>query len=627
MEKSDMNGQSFATCYMELCKEEKLRPLPAICVGLPHTLDLTTDRVKMDDWRPILNSLSLDTTLKSISIRSRYCPTKALIEDTNSSANKFRRKAPLSLTRYLLEWLSHSLAQCLKNSQVLTSLEIEGIPLPDDCLATLCVGIAATESLKHLSLQRCCIGDKNCALVCRTIANLQSIKSLNFSQCELTTLSGSTLASALSRQKLLLYHDTWKESLRYREPNLEAMPGLRRLTLNNNPMLGDLAVAQLIEAIQDNLWIKVLDLQHCGLTNVVGNQILNLINTSNTSLELIDLRSNFNLDDEIIQEISNKLKSNIITGKSEYKLYKQPFGKIENGKTSSATEAIRRQRKTHQQPKRSIAPMRKSINNNQPNNTMKLKKTISPSFTNLNRKNDKCQKENRLIVKPILHLDLQTQFNSIFNDNNNDVDESITDITTHDVEESSIELERLTTTSQMCQMECELQEEKSRREFAENKLNLMKRELEDLESVIKTKEIETRGYLLISQKSLDEMTQSFEELIKMLEQEKDGRSPNSREFIKHKIKYLLRKTKSDKEILTLGCTTKKSVKSSGDLSERSNADILFPTEDKIGDGISPKSNEHPTVLSSKSSSPCDRARQLFTQIINSNVMLDLNTGI
>lgn len=64
-------SRNFASCYMELCKQQRLRPLPVICVTLPHSLDFTTDRIKMDDWGPILNSLSLDRSLKSISVHSR----------------------------------------------------------------------------------------------------------------------------------------------------------------------------------------------------------------------------------------------------------------------------------------------------------------------------------------------------------------------------------------------------------------------------------------------------------------------------------------------------------------------------------------------------------------------------
>lgn len=64
-------GRNFASCYMELCKQQRLRPLPVICVGLPYSLEFTTDRIKMDDWGPILNSLSLDRSLRAISVHSR----------------------------------------------------------------------------------------------------------------------------------------------------------------------------------------------------------------------------------------------------------------------------------------------------------------------------------------------------------------------------------------------------------------------------------------------------------------------------------------------------------------------------------------------------------------------------
>lgn len=152
-------------------------------------------------------------------------------------------KAPVVLTRFLIEWLSHSLNQCVRYSSSLTSLEIEGIPIPPDCLAVLSVGLAATKTLQKLSLQRCYIGDAGCELICRTVADVQSIRVLNLAQCDLTGAAGPALGSALSRQKLALYHDAWKQSLRYREPKLESMPGLRRLTLNGNGKLGNEAVA------------------------------------------------------------------------------------------------------------------------------------------------------------------------------------------------------------------------------------------------------------------------------------------------------------------------------------------------------------------------------------------------
>lgn len=97
-------GRNFASCYMELCKQQRLRPLPVICVTLPHSLDFTTDRVKMDDWGPILNSLSLDRSLKSISIHSRLQNNwlhYPLVSDVSQSVDSFTRFFNYFLIIYL----------------------------------------------------------------------------------------------------------------------------------------------------------------------------------------------------------------------------------------------------------------------------------------------------------------------------------------------------------------------------------------------------------------------------------------------------------------------------------------------------------------------------------------------
>lgn len=66
---------------MELCRQAQQRPLPNVCVRLPSTLDIITDRVKLDDWGPILQALSLDRDLHSISIRCRFQNRKHVEEN------------------------------------------------------------------------------------------------------------------------------------------------------------------------------------------------------------------------------------------------------------------------------------------------------------------------------------------------------------------------------------------------------------------------------------------------------------------------------------------------------------------------------------------------------------------
>lgn len=48
----------------------------------------------------------------------------------------------------------------------------------------------------------------------------------------------------------------WAESLRYRQPQLEGMRGLRRVTLNCNTLIGDRGAAALASELAEDLWVK-----------------------------------------------------------------------------------------------------------------------------------------------------------------------------------------------------------------------------------------------------------------------------------------------------------------------------------------------------------------------------------
>lgn len=48
----------------------------------------------------------------------------------------------------------------------------------------------------------------------------------------------------------------WQDTLRLRQPHLDGMRGLRRVTLNDNPHLGDAGLAAMAEVLLEDLWIK-----------------------------------------------------------------------------------------------------------------------------------------------------------------------------------------------------------------------------------------------------------------------------------------------------------------------------------------------------------------------------------
>ncbi|KAL8584071.1 hypothetical protein ACOMHN_022411 [Nucella lapillus] len=52
--------------------------------------------------------------------------------------------------------------------------------------------------------------------------------------------------------------EAWRDSLRYGVPQMDKMPGLRRVTLNNNPLLANEGALALAEALKDDLWLKAI---------------------------------------------------------------------------------------------------------------------------------------------------------------------------------------------------------------------------------------------------------------------------------------------------------------------------------------------------------------------------------
>ncbi|KOC61184.1 Centrosomal protein of 78 kDa [Habropoda laboriosa] len=686
------NSRNFANCYMELCKQQRLRPLPVICVTLPHSLDFTTDRVKMDDWCPILNSLSLDRSLRSISVRSRYQCRKPLEEINSEDKARTMGKAPVVLSRYLLEWLSHSVAQCVRNSPVLTNLELEGIPFPPDCLAVLCVGLSHTHTLHYLSLQRCYIGDNSCEVLCRTVADVPSVRSLNLSYCDLTCKCGPSLAAALSRQKLLLYHDTWKQSLRYQEPNLEAMPGLRRLTLNDNPQLGDVAVCELIEAVRDSLWLKALDLQRCGVSDKIGKDLLELLD-HNTTLNVLDIRQNVNLNEALVKEVIKRLEENNVNTKPEYRWLGLPQ---QDRRVASAGSGKRNERENNGKPPvrprsavvdhskgpyQSISRRTNLVNTKK----MKLKPHIPPY--NKGRQQQQVVQNGQPKSKVSLHLDLQSHIqpvmeqagqnpenlqngSSIQPDSDRSSSKNLelakvdvgTQVAGGLITDDSARIQKIQVQLAEAQAEHDrlleetrrsgllLIEERGRREAAEDQLQSMKTNLVELENALKEKEQETSGFLLLSQQSLDEICNSFDRLLDMLDSATKNPSGSKRESIeaaivkadiKRRVDSVIRQTKSENlrrgfvvdvqedDSIRYTEPVKKFAKSESDVRNVLPPISTLHLEKNIGDSpdICSPTLERIQHRDKVSLSPRARARELFAQIVHGNAVLDFCTHV
>ncbi|CAH0628621.1 unnamed protein product [Chrysodeixis includens] len=304
------SSRIFHQCYLKCCKLQNLTPLNnVIPSGNGKVLDFCVDRIKYADWPPILNALSCDLSLHSVSVKCRQ-QVKTVLEhiDCERLAKTVNKRCVI-LTNFMLSNLVEATAQLLSNTTLLTSLLLEGLPLRIPYLNPLCEALLANNSLQHIHLPRCLIGDAGCLAICKSIRCLPNILTLDLSGCELTPLGAGYIAELVKYQKIHRYSENWTHTLRYRLPELDAMAGLRRITVCANPQLGDVGVGKLLDVLSDDLWIKALDIQNCGITENTAIAVQQMM-TSNTTLVVLDMRNNPDVTTESLSKVRSTLRDN-----------------------------------------------------------------------------------------------------------------------------------------------------------------------------------------------------------------------------------------------------------------------------------------------------------------------------
>ncbi|KAF6327082.1 centrosomal protein 78 [Rhinolophus ferrumequinum] len=175
----------------------------------------------------------------------------------------------------------------------------------------------------HLSLANCPIGDGGLEIICQGIKNSVTLKTVNFTGCNLTWQGADHMAKILKYQTMRRHEETWAESLRYRRPDLDCMAGLRRITLNCNTLIGDFGAGAFAESLSEDLWLRALDLQQCGLTNEGAKSLLKALETNRT-LVILDIRKNPLVDHSVMKAVIKKVLQNGRSATSEYQWITSP---------------------------------------------------------------------------------------------------------------------------------------------------------------------------------------------------------------------------------------------------------------------------------------------------------------
>ncbi|XP_027695278.1 centrosomal protein of 78 kDa-like isoform X1 [Vombatus ursinus] len=317
------SAADFFSHYEYLCALQDSVPLPVVRATLRlGVLDFNADRLKLLDWAPLLSALRINKNLPSVAIRSSYQPG---FGDSASDRYKAysKRRIPTIRSKEVTIQLCKAIKGCLSISTALKNLELQGIYLRERDLILLTRGLNKSASLVHLSLAYCPIGDGGLETICQSVKTSVTLKTINLSGCNLTWRGAEHLANILKYQAIRRHEDVWAESLRYRNPDLDGMAGLQRISLNCNTLIGDQGASAFAECLHDSLWLRALDLQHCGISDEGAQTLLTALE-GNTTMVVLDIRKNPLVDHSLIKAVIDRAVQNGNSAKSEYKWLSSP---------------------------------------------------------------------------------------------------------------------------------------------------------------------------------------------------------------------------------------------------------------------------------------------------------------
>ncbi|XP_048074327.1 centrosomal protein of 78 kDa isoform X7 [Ursus arctos] len=253
----------FFSHYEYLCALQDSVPLPSVRACLREgVLDFNADRLRIVDWAPLLSTLKINKDLPLVSIKSFFQPW---LGETGSDRSKVcRSRVPAIRNKDVTFQLCKALKCCLSVSSALKNLELNGLVLRERDLTVL---------TQYQTMRR--------------------------------------------------HEEIWAESLRYRRPDLDGMAGLRRITLNCNTLIGDLGAGAFAESLSEDLWLRALDLQQCGLANEGAKALLKALETNRT-LVILDIRKNPLVDHSVMKAVIKKVLQNGRSAKSEYQWITSP---------------------------------------------------------------------------------------------------------------------------------------------------------------------------------------------------------------------------------------------------------------------------------------------------------------
>ncbi|CDS43293.2 centrosomal protein of 78 kda [Echinococcus multilocularis] len=311
----------FLKTYKFMCDQNDAGPLKRV---MRHAQDRIVDinvdniRFRRKELDAVLRTLEVFPKTQTIAFRS------LLYKRPNKRKDPIKLpKKPSNLTQpEVLTDICRSLLISATANQSLRMLELQNLPLACDDIVLLCQGLVKARNLRFLSFENSQIGDGAVTELCSALKRTLHVIALNLSGCGISDIGIRPIVNLLQVHALQRQGEMWKDSLRYQTPNMDTMGGIRRLTLNDNPHIGNNGSKLLCEVLRDDRWVKAIDLQNCGLADPAGQAWLNLLKApvkglkgtgemaGNRTLGIVDLRRNKKMDRNILRAVTEHVLTN-----------------------------------------------------------------------------------------------------------------------------------------------------------------------------------------------------------------------------------------------------------------------------------------------------------------------------
>lgn len=201
------------------------------------------------------------------------------------------------------------------SNEHLTTLMLEGLPLKQNYITYIANALSKNRSIKNLSFARSSLGDEGCEIICSNIKYVTNINCLNLSQCQLGVKGAEAIGDLIKFQKIVRFTKAWESTLRYRTIDPDVLPGLKRITINGNP-IKDEGLYFITKILKEDVWIKVIDVQNCGLSDEGAKMILDCLDY-NSTLMMVDIQGNCGISMEFVNLVKMQMGDSSDASSSE----------------------------------------------------------------------------------------------------------------------------------------------------------------------------------------------------------------------------------------------------------------------------------------------------------------------